>query len=99
MKMKYVFEIEGSTVEEALRWARDVAWLDVEQLRSSLVTSGKLCEIFLALTQYYDENLDDCRQLIKEGKGDPVINQKRLPLLENGQASQNITMRTMKKMR
>ena len=85
-----VFAIDNATVEETLRWANDVAHLDVTHLRSTLVAGGKLCDICLSLSTYYEENLQTCRQLINEGKGDPVINQKRLPLLERGMDINNL---------
>lgn len=80
-----VFKIGEITVEEILHWAKDIAEIDIEHLRSCLVAGGELCDLFLSLSDYYETNLLECRRQIKEWKGDPIINEKRLPLLEIGE--------------
>lgn len=91
LELDKVFSLEEKTVEEVLHWATDVAGIDVEHLRSCLVAGGELCDLCLSLSAYYKENLDECRRLIAEGKGDPIINEKRLPLLEIGERSNNLS--------
>lgn len=86
-----VFSIEEKTVEDILRWATGVAGIDVTHLRSCLVAGGELCDLCLSLSTYYEENLAECRRLIEEGRGDPVINEKRLPLLEIGERLNNLS--------
>ena len=85
-----VFQIAGSSVEETLQWAKDIAGLDVNHLRSCMVSCGKLCEICLSLSEYYEQNLSNVRKMIDGGEGDPVVNQKRLPLLEIGERTNNL---------
>lgn len=85
-----VFQIEGSSVEETLQWAKDVAKLDIDHLRSCLIRCGEFCELCLSLAEYYEQNLSDTHKLIEEGKGDPVVNEKRLTLLEIGDRTNNL---------
>ncbi len=86
-----VFSIEEETMDEILHWVTDVAGIDVEHLRSCLVAGSGLCDLCLSLSAYYKENLDECRRLIEDGKGDPIINEKRLSLLEIGERSNNLS--------
>jgi len=86
-----IFKIENPTVEETQHWAIDVAQIDIEHLRSCIVAGGELCNLCLSLSAYYEKNLAECRKLIEEGKGDPVINEKRLPLLEIGARKNNLS--------
>ncbi len=85
------FSIEESTVAGILQWAKNIAKIDVDHLRSSLVAGGELCDLCLSLSTYYEENLTECRRLIKEGKGDTVINEKRLLLLEIGERANRLS--------
>ena len=86
-----IFKIENPTVEETQHWAKDIAQIDIEHLRSCLVAGSELCDFCLSLSAYYEKNLAECRKLIEEGKGDPVINEKRLPLLEIGERTNNLS--------
>ena len=86
-----IFKIENPTVEETQHWAENVAKIDTEHLRSCLVAGGELCDLCLSLSAYYEKRLVECRNLIEEGKGDPVINEKRLPLLEIGERTNNLS--------
>lgn len=86
-----IFKIENPTVEETQHWAEKVAKIDTEHLRSCLVAGGELCDLCLSLSAYYEKRLVECRNLIEEGKGDPVINEKRLPLLEIGERTNNLS--------
>ena len=90
MKIHDLFQIEGASVEETLQWAKDVARLDVNHLRSCLVTCGELCELCISLSEYYEQDLFHVRKMIDGGEGDPVVNQKRLPLLEIGERTNNL---------
>jgi len=85
-----MFVIEESVVRQTMQWAKDVAGLDIEHLRSSLAASRELCELCYSLSKYYGGSIPDCRQQLIEGKGDPVINEKRLPLLEIGEKTNNL---------
>lgn len=85
-----MFVIEESVVRQTLQWAKDTAGLDVEHLRSSLAAGRELCELCYSLSKYYEDSIPDCRQQLIEGKGDPVINEKRLPLLEIGEKTNNL---------
>ena len=82
--------IDESVVRQTMQWAKDVAGLDVEHLRSSLAAGRELCELCYSLSQYYVESILDCRKQLVEGMGDPVINEKRLPLLEIGEKTNNL---------
>lgn len=82
--------IEESVVRQTMQWAKDVAGLDVEHLRSSLAAGGELCNLCYSLSRYYEESIPDCRQQLIEGNGDLVINEKRLPLLEIGEKINNL---------
>ena len=84
------FQIAESSVEDILHWAKDVAGLDVNHLRSCLVTCGELGELCISLSEYYEQNLSCVRKMIDGGEGDPVVNQKRLPLLEIGERTNNL---------
>ena len=57
MKIHDLFQIEGASVEDTLQWAKDVARLDVNHLRSCLVTCGELCELCISLSEYYEQDL------------------------------------------
>ena len=85
-----IFKIEGSSVEDTLLWAKDVAGLDVDHLRSCMVAGGELCEICLSLSEYYEQNLLHVRKMIEGGEGDSIVNQKRLPLLEIEEKTNNL---------
>lgn len=85
-----MFAIEESAVRQTMHWAKDVAELDVDHLRSSLTAGRKLCELCYSLSKYYEESIPDCRHQLLEGNGDPVINEKRLPLLEIGERVNNL---------
>ena len=85
-----VFQIDGASVEDTLQWAKDVARLDATHLRSCLVACGKMCELCISLSEYYEQNLSYVRKMIDGGEGDPVVNQKRLPLLEIGERTNNL---------
>ena len=86
-----IFRIENPDVEETMQWAKNSAHINVEHLRSCLVAGGKYCNICLSLSDYYEQNLAECRQLIEEGKGDTIIYEKRLPLLEIGERTNNLS--------
>ena len=88
--MLNVFQIVGSSVEDILQWAKDVAGLDANHLLSCMVSCGKLCELCLSLSEYYEQNLSNVRKMIDGGEGDPVVNQKRLSLLEIGERTNNL---------
>lgn len=85
-----VFFIGGDTVKDTLTWATDVAEIDVMHLHSTLVAGGKMCDLCLSLMEYYRDNLAEYQKQIAEGKGDPVINKKRFPLLELGERINNL---------
>ena len=91
IELRKIFKIENPTVEETQHWAENVAKIDTEHLRSCLVAGGELCDLCLSLSAYYEKRLVECRNLIEEGKGDPVINEKRLPLLEIGERTNNLS--------
>lgn len=86
-----IFKIENPNVEETQHWAKDIAQIDIEHLRSCLDAGSELCDFCLSLSAYYEKNLAECRKLIEEGKGDPVINEERLPLLEIGERTNNLS--------
>ena len=86
-----IFKIDNQTVEETQHWAIDVAQIDIDHLRSCIVAGGELCDYCLSLSAYYEKNLAECRILIKEGKGDPIINERRLLLLEIGERTNNLS--------
>lgn len=77
-------------VEDIQRWVKDVAGLDVDHLRSCMIACGEFSEICLSLSEYYENNLSLARKMIEDGEGDPVVNQKRLPLLEIGERTNNL---------
>lgn len=85
-----VFHIDSVIVEGTLQWATDVAGMDACHLRSCLVACGEFCELSLSLSEYYKQNIFDTRKLIEEEKCDPVVNQKRLSLLEIGERTNNL---------
>ena len=85
-----VFQIKGASVDETLLWAKDVAGLETDHLRACLVACGELCELSLSLSEFYKQNLLDTRNLIENDEGDPVVNNKRLPLLEIGERINNL---------
>ena len=89
--LENIFSIEGKTVDEILHWATEVAGIDVEHLRSSLVAGCELCDLCLSMSTYYQDNLTECHRLIDDGKGDPVVHEKRLQLLEIGERSNNLS--------
>lgn len=91
VEFEKIFKIDNPTVEETQHWAKDIAQIDIEHLRSCLVAGSELCDFCLSLSAYYEKNLAECRKLIEEGKGDPVINEKRLPLLEIGERTNNLS--------
>lgn len=86
-----IFKIENPNVEETQHWAKDIAQIDIEHLRSCLDAGSELCDFCLSLSAYYEKNLAECRKLIEDEKGDPVINEKRLPLLEIGERTNNLS--------
>lgn len=91
LELEKIFKIENPDVEETLQWAKNSAHINVEHLRSCLVAGGKFCNICLSLSDYYEKNLVECRKLIDEGKGDTIIYEKRLPLLEIGERTNNLS--------
>lgn len=91
MKIHDLFQIEGASVEETLHWANDIAGLDIKHLRSCLVPCGEFCKLCLSLSEYYEQNLSSVCKMIENGEGDPVVNQKRLSLLETGKRANNVT--------
>lgn len=84
-----IFEIEESTVTDTLKWAEDNG-IEVDHLRSALEAGKEICDMCLLFSDQYSENLLSCRTLISEGRGDPVVNEKRLPLLEVGERINNL---------
>lgn len=84
-----VFEIEETTVTDTLKWAEDKG-IEVDHLRSALEAGKEICDMCLLLSDQYAENLLFCRTLVSEGGGDPVINERRLPLLEVGERINNL---------
>lgn len=91
VEFEKIFKIENPTVEETQHWAKDIAQIDIEHLRSCLLAGSELCDFCLSLSAYYEKNLAECRKLIEDEKGDPVINEKRLPLLEIGERTNNLS--------
>lgn len=85
-----MFTIDESMILQTKQWSKDIAELDVVNLRASLAAGRELCEVCYSLSRYYEENIPQCRQQLIEGKGDPVINEKRLPLLEIGERANNL---------
>lgn len=90
-EMEKVFGIEKEIVEVIHHWAKDVAKVDIEHLRSCLIAGGEFCDMCLLLSTFYNNNLEECHKLIKEGRGDPVINERRLALLEIGERTNNLS--------
>ena len=84
-----VFEIEETIVSDTLKWAKDNG-IEVDHLRSALEAGKEFCDMCMLLSVQYAERLLSCRTLISEGGGDPVINEKRLPLLEVGERINNL---------
>lgn len=89
-ELEKIFKIENPTVEETQHWAEDVAQIDIEHLRSCLVAGGELCDLCLSLSDYYKQNIAECRKLMEDGQGDPIVVEKRLSLLEIGERTNNL---------
>lgn len=90
MKNHNLFQKEGTSVEETLQWASEIAGLDVNHLRTCLVACGELCDLCISLSEYYELHLSYVRKLIDNGEVDSVVDQKRLSLLEIGEKTNNL---------
>lgn len=90
LKLENIFEIANSNVEYTLNWAKDTANLSIEQLRKSLVSAGKRCDVYLAMSRRYEEYITEQEQQINKRTGEVEMFLRWLKLMETGKKANDL---------